>query len=113
MYFYLDRLWIGSTLSDCLQPCTQTTATVVRGPVTKHNGDGRTEKLLKNWITFYLTEEIQTTIVTVDKFDFMDSLNFLGSNLGLWPGMGLMQLLEDVTILLTNMISKYFISSIK
>ena len=32
--------------------------------------------------------------ITVDEFSFMTSLNFLGSNLGLLPGMGLFQLLE-------------------
>ena len=38
--------------------------------------------------------DIQTTRVTVDKFEFLESLNYLGSNLGLWPGLGLFQLLE-------------------
>ena len=38
--------------------------------------------------------EFQTTRVTVDKFEFLESLNYLGSNLGLWPGLGLYQLLE-------------------
>ena len=37
---------------------------------------------------------IQKTRVTVDKFEFLESLNYLGSNLGLWPGLGLYQLLE-------------------
>ena len=40
--------------------------------------------------------DIQKTRVTVDKFEFLESLNFLGSNLGLWPGLGLYQLLEGV-----------------
>ena len=31
---------------------------------------------------------------SVDRFRFMDSLNFFGSNLGLWPGLGLYQILE-------------------
>ena len=38
--------------------------------------------------------EFQTTRVTVDKFEFLESLNYLGSNLGLWPGLGLYQLIE-------------------
>ena len=38
--------------------------------------------------------DIQKTRVTVDKFEFLESLNYLGSNLGLWPGLGLYQLLE-------------------
>ena len=38
--------------------------------------------------------DIHVTRVTVDKFGFLESLNYLGSNLGLWPGLGLFQLLE-------------------
>ena len=38
--------------------------------------------------------DIHTSRVTVDKFEFLESLNYLGSNLGLWPGLGLFQLLE-------------------
>ena len=38
--------------------------------------------------------DIHTTRVTVDKFEFLESLNYLGSNLGLWPGLGLFQLIE-------------------
>ena len=34
------------------------------------------------------------TNVTVDKFQPMVSLNFLGSNLGLLPGLGIFQLFE-------------------
>ena len=32
--------------------------------------------------------------VQVDQFSLMDSLNFLGSNFGLWPGLGICQLVE-------------------
>ena len=38
--------------------------------------------------------DIQTSTVTVDRIQFLKSLNYLGSNLGLWPGLGLYQLLE-------------------
>ena len=31
---------------------------------------------------------------SVDRFNWNDFLNFLGSNLGLWPGLGLFQLFE-------------------
>ena len=43
-------------------------------------------------ITF--THYVPVTAVTVDTLDIMTLLNFLGSNLGLWPGMGLFQMLE-------------------
>ena len=52
--------------------------------------------------------EVATTEVTLDRFEFVESLNFLGSYLGLWPGMGLFQVSCDwwrtghVTILLPS-----------
>ena len=39
-------------------------------------------------------EEVRVKKTSLDKFSFMDSLNFFGSNLGLWPGLGLYQILE-------------------
>ena len=38
--------------------------------------------------------EVRVKKTSVDKFSFLDSLNFFGSNLGLWPGLGLFQILE-------------------
>ena len=38
--------------------------------------------------------EVKVKKTSVDKFSFMDSLNFFGSNLGLWPGLGLFQIIE-------------------
>ena len=32
--------------------------------------------------------------IRMDQFSFLGSLNFFGSNLGLWPGLGLYQILE-------------------
>ena len=40
--------------------------------------------------------EVKVKKISVDKFSFMDSLNFFGSNLGLWPGLGLYQIIEWV-----------------
>ena len=48
----------------------------------------------KHHVFIAFNGEIQTTRVTVDKFEFLESLNYLGSNLGLWPGLGLFQLIE-------------------
>ena len=39
-------------------------------------------------------DEVKVKKTSVDKFSFMDSLNFFGSNLGLWPGLGLYQIIE-------------------
>ena len=73
-------------VSDCLQPCLRTVATVEEGTVTK----------LFGYTVFSLmfNEEVRVKKTSVDKFSFMDSLNFFGSNLGLWPGLGLYQIME-------------------
>ena len=83
--FYSDDLFTGSTMSDCLLPCLRTVATVEEGTVTKW--DGLMFSLMFN-------DEVKVKKTSVDKFSFMDSLNFFGSNLGLWPGLGLYQIFE-------------------
>ena len=45
-------------------------------------------------ITIFWDESILVTNTTLDRFQPMVSLNFLGSNLGLWPGLGIFQLVE-------------------
>ena len=50
----------------------------------------------KHSIFFTIPRRIKTTVIKEDSFGLMESLNFLGSNLGLWPGLGLFQLLEGV-----------------
>ena len=45
-------------------------------------------------LSLMFNEEVRVKKTSVDKFSFMDSLNFFGSNLGLWPGLGLYQILE-------------------
>ena len=42
------------------------------------------------------SDQVRVKRISVDRFSFMDSLNFFGSNLGLWPGLGLYQILESV-----------------
>ena len=57
--------------------------------------------------TLMFNEEVKVKKTSVDKFNFMDSLNFFGSNLGLWPGLGLYQILEwMVGIFLVSQILK-------
>ena len=52
-------------------------------------------------------DEVKVKKTSVDKFSFMDSLNFFGSNLGLWPGLGLYQIMEwMVGIFLVSQIVK-------
>ena len=47
-------------------------------------------------LSLMFNHEVRVKKTSVDKFSFMDSLNFFGSNLGLWPGLGLYQFLEWV-----------------
>ena len=49
--------------------------------------------------------------LTVDQFSFMDSLNFFGSNLGLWPGLGLYQVMEAVMEIVLAQTSVYLVWS--
>ena len=87
-------------VSDCLLPCVRTVATVVEGTTTKWDGN----------LVFNLkfNDEVRVRKTSVDKFSFMDSLYFFGSNLGLWPGLGLFQLLEWMIgiILVTQILKK-------
>ena len=53
-------------------------------------------------------EEVRVRKTSVDKFSFMDSLIFFGSNLGLWPGLGLYQLVDWIfgIFLISNFLEK-------
>ena len=78
-------------MSDCLPPCLITEATVEKGTKT-------------NWrdalFSLAFNEKVMVKVTSVDRFSFMGALNYFGSNLGLWPGLGLYQILEWVTGLL-------------
>ena len=76
----------GSRPTSCKMPCLTTKTKVTLGPTA-----GGFNKTI---IRFTFPNQVSIKNVTVDKFEFMESLNFLGSNLGLWPGMGLFQMLE-------------------
>ena len=75
-------------ISDCLLPCLCTMATV-RKKMTSMFYKGNTTVVSINF-----DNEVRVKKTSVDQFSFMDSLNFFGSNLGLWPGLGLHQILE-------------------
>ena len=72
----------------CLRPCVLTTTKLLQ--TNKFGSANFKDKMVK----FFFDEEIQTEVVSVDKFDFLVALNYLGSNLGLFPGMGLFQIME-------------------
>lgn len=81
-----DHLIIGQD-SDCPLPCKSTQVRVMK------TADMATEDQQNvAYITF--SKKIKREVITVDSFMLQESLNYLGSNLGLWPGLGLYQLLE-------------------
>ena len=77
------------TVSDCLLPCVRTEATVEEGTITKW-------EVGQSMFSLMFNDEVKVKKTSVDKFNFLDSLNFFGSNLGLWPGLGLYQILEGM-----------------
>ena len=80
-----DDLFSGILPSTCLVPCLRTVATVEEGTIT-------TDKHFKFSLAF--SNEVRTKKTSLVRFSFMESLNYLGSNLGLWPGLGLYQILQ-------------------
>ena len=68
----------------------------MEGPMTRKKGD--------NMSSFYLTidQKVKTEIVNVDEFKFNAFLNYLGANMGLWPGMGVFQILEGALCVLAG-----------
>ena len=85
--FVSEKILSGILVSPCLLPCLRTTARVERGLGTS---------LTANSSVFALgfSQTVAVKVTRVDSFNFMESLNMLGSNLGLWPGLGLIQVLE-------------------
>ena len=79
-------LFSGVTISDCQLPWLRTVATVKKGTTSKWEGYSA--------FSLVFNQEVRVKKTSVDRFSFMDSLNFFGSNLGLWPGLGLFQILE-------------------
>ena len=82
-----EDLFTGILPSDCLQPCLQTVATVEEGVISS---------FYPSMISLAFSDQVRVKRTSVDRFSFMDSLNFFGSNLGLWPGLGLYQIIESI-----------------
>ena len=62
-------LFYGFKVSDCLLPCLRTVATVEEGTITKWGGV---------MFSLMFNDEVRVKKTSVDKFSFMDSLNFFG-----------------------------------
>ena len=83
--YYHPLLYEGTLTSTCPTPCNITHTNTVLTSVNTHE---------KNDIRIVFDKKVLVTSTTVDRFNLMESLNFFGSNLGLWPGLGIFQLLE-------------------
>ena len=59
-------------------------------------------------VVLTFNDEVRVKKTSVDPFSFLDSLNFFGSNLGLWPGLGLFQILEWMADLTLSVIFYFY-----
>ena len=50
----------------------------------------------RNIIIIVFDSSVTISKTTVDRFNIMTSLNFFGSSLGLWPGLGIFQIVECI-----------------
>ena len=82
---YPTPLFEGTKTSKCPMPCNITYTNTVLTSVQDSKDD---------MIHLAFDNKVLVTSITVDTFKLMESLNFFGSNLGLWPGLGIFQLLE-------------------
>ena len=83
-----DGFLTGYASLKCQTPCLSTTSDVVFG--SDYIDKGANFSILY----FALDEDVKTKIVSVDSVEFLTSLNYFGSNLGLLPGMGIFQMIE-------------------
>ena len=81
----LLRLFTGVQANTCPKPCTST-----RTNVRKLTTSSSTRAI----VIFYFSEEVTITKVEMVNFEFVTALSFLGSNMGLWLGLGGLQFAE-------------------
>ena len=101
-YIFIVDLFYGILLSDCSLPCLRTSAKIEKKMTTTKIEDSTTQ------LSFNVDNKVRVKKTSVIRFSFLDSLNYFGSNLGLWPGLGLYQILERLLGLLiaTQIIGK-------
>ena len=79
-------LFRGTIVSRCLTPCKVTQTNSILTHLEKRSDS--------NGIHIEFDNRVLIKKVTLDKFELMESLNFFGSNFGLWPGLGIFQIIE-------------------
>ena len=103
----VNLLYTGATRSSCLPPCTTTIATTKFRFEKVSDTEGKDSERL-NWIVFYLPEEMRVTSTTMKVTTFSQILSDLGGTLGLWLGLGVLQLFQSVVIFKQNAAVKAF-----
>ena len=81
-----ECIFDGTSVSDCPVPCTTTIAIAKEEDVTTMEGGSAID------ITFFDTILVTTT--SFPTFSFSDALAKLGGAMGLWLGIGIMQVFE-------------------
>ena len=103
----VNLLYTGATRSSCLPPCTTTIAKTKFRFEKVSDTEGKDSERL-NWIVFYLPEEMRVTSTTLKVTTFSQILSDLGGTLGLWLGLGVLQLFQSVVIFKQNEAVKAF-----
>ena len=109
----VNLLYVGATLSSCPLPCI---TTIAKTKLRFEKMSDTETQVKKNWVTFYLPENIRVTSTLLKKFTFSQILSDLGGTFGLWLGLGVLQLFQSVATfkvsLATKMLKKmYHLSS--
>ena len=86
--FVIDGFISGYYEADCRVPCKKTMIEISTGQISLNSKQNYSQ------IFMAFDQKVKIKAIKVDKFNIFGAFNFLGSNLGLLPGMGLYQLLE-------------------
>ena len=81
----LGRIFEGIQKNSCPKPCTSTRTNVRK--LTASSSDS-------TFVTLYFSEEVTIKKVKMVTFDYVTAFSFLGSNMGLWLGLGILQFAE-------------------
>ena len=78
-------LFKGEKIMPCPSPCNVTQSNSLLTGIEEDDDES---------IMIAFDNSVSVSRINVDRFNIMESLNFFGSNLGLWPGLGIFQIIE-------------------